>query len=116
VVAPDEVVREVEGPLVDVDLAEVHREVEVVVDSGIAVGLEIAAEAEAVVDLSLVEGGDQGEALVREEAASEGEDESIFYLQGSISRSLADQGSAKTTFQIEENVKCGPPFLFVCED
>lgn len=97
-VARDEVVREVEEPLVDVDLAEVHREVEVVVDSGIAVALEIAAEAEVVVDLFLVvvvAGEDPGEALALEEAASEGEDESIFCLQASISRSRVDEECAK---------------------
>jgi hypothetical protein len=94
VVVLDEVVREAEGPLVDEDLAEVHQEVEV--DSGIAVALEIAAEVEVVVDLSLAAGEDQGEALGREEAASEPEDESIFCLQASISRSWAKEERAKT--------------------
>lgn len=71
--------REVEGLLVAVDLAEVHQEVEV--DSVIAVGLGTVAEVEAVVvDRSRVAGADQGAALAREEGASEGEDESIFSL------------------------------------
>jgi hypothetical protein len=89
VVARDEVVLEVEGPLVDVDLAEVHQEVEAVVDLG------IAAEVEVVVVLFLVAEEDPGEALGREEAALEGEDEKLILSASKHLKELGRPGKRK---------------------
>jgi hypothetical protein len=71
-VAQGEVVREVEGRRVDVELPEVHPEVEG--DS------ETVAEVEVVVDLSQAVEEDREEVLCQGEVASEGEDKGILCL------------------------------------